>query len=117
MQRRTHLTRGSSRRVQIYPPLSLSFDEVYLAVSKQPGKRTPKLETTGDVVFEAETKLTRDGRRFISLPHNNRIYEDDWGYMANSMGRDGQRIGHYSVPLDKWARKATADQREEPTLG
>ena len=101
-------TKGGKRRVPINPPLSLSFDEVYQAISKQPGKRTPKLETTGrviGVIFEAEAKLTRDGRRFISLPHNNRIYEDDWGYMANSMGKDGQRIGQYSVPLDEWARK------------
>jgi len=56
-------------------------------------------------VFEAEAKLARDGRRFISLPHNNRIYQNDWGYMANSMGNDGQRIGQYSVPLDEWGGK------------
>jgi len=96
---------GGRQRVQINPPLSLSFDAVYLIISKQPSKRTPKLETTGGVIFEAEAKLTSDGRRFISLPHNNRIYEDDWGYMANSMGNDGQRIGQYAVPLDKWGRK------------
>ncbi len=42
---------------------------------------------------------------FISLPHNNRIYENDWGYRSNSMGKDGQRIGHYSIPIDDWASR------------
>ena len=46
--------------------------------------------------------VTRDGREFINLPHNNRIYEGDWGYTTNSMGKDGQRIGQYARPLDDW---------------
>jgi len=63
------------------------------------------LLTTGGVEFLAEAKTAGDGRRFISLPHNNRIYGSDWGNIANGMGKDGQRIGHYSVPLDDWARR------------
>jgi len=39
----------------------------------------------------------------VLKPHNNRIYENDWGYRSNSMGKDGQRIGHYSIPIDDWA--------------
>jgi hypothetical protein len=60
------------------------------------------LKTTGGVLFEAKALRTRDGRRFIALPHNNRIYEHDWGFVTNHMGRDGQRIGHYARPLDEW---------------
>lgn len=91
------------RRALIKPPLKLSFNDVYNAISKQPKSHTPELLTTGGVPFVAEAKYTHDGRRFISLPHNNRIYENDWGYRSNSMGKDGQRIGQYSVPIDDWA--------------
>ena len=90
-------------RSLIHPPLRMTFDYVYRSISQQPSSRTPELFTTGGVRFEAEAKCTRDGRRFISLPHSNRIYEDDWGYVSNSMGKDGQRIGHYSIPIDDWA--------------
>jgi hypothetical protein len=91
------------RRTLINPPLQCTFDFVYRLVKGQHNKMTPTLITTGGVPFEAEAKEARDGRRFISLPHNNRIYEHDWGYMCNSMGETGQRIGQYSVPLDEWA--------------
>jgi hypothetical protein len=87
----------------IDPPLTSTFTDVYDAIGSQPDKKTPRLITTGGIPFEAEARLARDGRRFISLPHNNRIYETDWGFMSNGMGKDGQRIGHYSVPLDNWA--------------
>ena len=60
------------------------------------------MTTTGGVNFVAEAKTTRDNRRFISLPHNNRIYEDDWGFRTNCMGKDGQGIGQCAVPLDNW---------------
>lgn len=93
------------RRAFIDPPLKMSFNEVYNAISKQQKSQTPELLTTGGVPFVAEAKCTQDGRRFISLPHNNRIYENDWGYRSNSMGKDGQRIGHYSKPIDDWANK------------
>ena len=86
----------------IDPQLQNTFDEVFKSIFCQFGKNTPKLITTGGVPFEAEAKLTKNGRRFISLPHNNRIYEHDWGYMSNKMGKDGQRIGQYSVPIDRW---------------
>lgn len=83
----------------------MDFDDVYKAIKMQPNSQTPELLTTGGVPFVAEAKLTQDYRRFISLPHNNRIYEDDWGSRSNSMGKEGQRIGHYSKPIDDWASK------------
>jgi len=92
------------KRTLIDPPLKSSFNEIYNAISSQQEKISPRLVSTGGVDFQAEAKDTKDGRRFISLPHNNRIYEGDWGYMSNSMGNDGQRIGQYSVPLDTWAK-------------
>jgi hypothetical protein len=90
-------------RTPINPKLSNTFVYVYQLISRLTGKRTPNLVTTGGVLFNAEARVTKDDRRFISLPHNNRIYDNDWGFMSNSMGKDGQRIGQYSVPLDAWA--------------
>lgn len=91
-------------RVPIRPPLQLSFDEVYRAISLQAAELTPELRTTGGVPFVASVSRARDGRRFISLPHSVRIYEQDWGYQNTSMGGGGQRIGHYARPLDQWAQ-------------
>jgi hypothetical protein len=91
-------------RHPVSPPLKSTFEGVYQTIAQQPNARTPELETTGGVRFVAEAKATTDGRRFVSLPHSNRIYEDDWGFTANSMGKDGQRIGQYAVPLDEWVR-------------
>lgn len=93
------------KRAVILPPLRLSFDDVFEAISKQPKSQTPELLTTGHVLFVAQAKRTRDDRRFISLPHSNRIYEDDWGYRSNGMGKDGQRIGQYAISIDEWAKK------------
>lgn len=93
------------QRRRIDPGLELSFDQVYQTLTRQSNGVTPQLETTGGVPFVAEAKVTRDGRRFISLPHNNRIYEGDWGFQTNGMGQDGQRIGHYSIPLDEWVAR------------
>lgn len=90
-------------RKTINPPLKLIFSQVYQAIIRH-GGQTPVLLTTGGVQFVAKAKQTRDGRVFISLPHNNRIYADDWGYRTNSMGKNGQWIAHYSVPLDEWAQ-------------
>ena len=86
------------------PPLKSTFGRVYRAIALQPNKRSPELVTTGGVRFVAEAKETTDRRRFVSLPHSNRIYEEDWGFTANRMGREGQRIGQYAVPLDEWVR-------------
>jgi hypothetical protein len=86
------------------PPLKSTFERTYEALGQQPNKRTPELVTTGGVRFVAEAKETTDSRRFVSLPHSNRIYEEDWGFTANSMGKDGQRIGQYAVPLDEWVQ-------------
>jgi hypothetical protein len=99
------------QRDLIKPQLKKSFDEIYKAIASQPSHRTPKLSTTGGVPFKAEAKVTRDGRSFISLPQSNRIYEGDWGHKTNSMGKDGQRIGQYSVPLDTWACSSTSFKR------
>ena len=88
-----------------FPPLELTFNQIYQFMAAQPGQCTPQLLTTGGVPFVAEARTAADGRQFISLPHSNRIYQPDWGYISNSMGKDGQRIGQYSVPLDEWARR------------
>lgn len=93
------------KRPLIYPPVKMSFEDVYKAITIHPNSQTPELLTTGGVPFVAEAKFTKDNRRFISLPHNNRIYEYDWGYRSNSMGKEGQRIGQYSKPIDDWASK------------
>lgn len=97
--------RRNAQRAPITPPLSLTFDVVYRFILEQPGAKSPELRTTGGVPFVAQAKRARTGRRFICLPHNNRIYEQDWGYMTNHMGKEGQRIGQYSVPLDEWASR------------
>ncbi len=93
------------KKRKIKPPLELSFDSVFRIISEQPHSETPELLTTGGIPFVARAKYTLDGRRFISLPHNNRIYESDWGYRSNSMGKDGQGIGHYAVPIDEWVKR------------
>lgn len=77
-----------------------SFDEIYNYISAQPSAILGNLHTTGGIEFECEAKVTRDNRRFISLPHGNRIYESDWGYYFNDMGKDGQRVGQYSIPIN-----------------
>jgi hypothetical protein len=90
-------------RPLISPPLNCSFRLVFGVIAAQPSGRTPQLETTGGTPFTADAKVTKDGRRYIALPHSNRIYEADWGYSKNGMGKDGQWIGYYSVPIDHWA--------------
>ena len=89
-------------RRQMSPPLKCSFAQVYAAVKAMTNRQVAGLVTTGGVQFDAGADVTRDGREFINLPHNNRIYQADWGFMTNSMGKDGQRIGHYARPLDEW---------------
>jgi hypothetical protein len=90
------------KRRLINPSLQNNFDSVFAKLSREPNSLSPQLATTGNVIFVAEAKTTRDGRPFISLPHNNRIYKGDWGYRTNSMGKDGQWIGQYAIPLDNW---------------
>jgi hypothetical protein len=80
--------------------------KIYDAIKQQPENTITGLNTTGKgIIFIDRASLTRDGRQFINLPHNNRIYEKDWGYTTNSMGKDGQRIGQYARPLDDWCDK------------
>jgi hypothetical protein len=93
------------KRAVILPPLKLSFDEVFEAISKQPKSQTPELLAAGHALFVAQAKRTRDGRRFIALPHSNRIYEDDWGFQTNGMEKDGHRIGPFASSIDNWAKR------------
>jgi hypothetical protein len=91
-------------RSQLDPPLLNAFKTAFKLISAQPSARTPKLATTGSkVVFVAETKHARDGRPFIALPHNNRIYGYDWEFATNSMGKEdkgGQQGGSVTI-LDR----------------
>ena len=85
------------------PPLRCTFEQVYEAIQSMPGHRVEGLATTGTGVgFGAEAKVAGDGRRHLSLPHSNRIYQGDWGFGTNSMGGGGQWIGQYARPLDEW---------------
>lgn len=89
--------------------IQTSFDEIYSFIKGQPSSLLGKLQTTGGIDFECEAKVTEDSRRFISLPHGNRIYEADWGYYFNDMGKDGQRVGQYSIPInDKYIKSGKA---------
>ncbi len=95
------------------PPPICTFDQIFDALVLEQNKQTT-LFTTGQpgVEFVAEAKwassVALDDKRFISLPHNNRIYACCWGNVQNHMGKDGQRIGQYARPLDKWV----ADTRQ-----
>ena len=93
------------KRAVILPPLKLSFDEVFEAISKQTNAQTPELLTHGHALFVAQAKRTRDDRRFIALPQGNRIYEEDWGFRNNGIGKEGQRVDNYAVSIDNWAKK------------
>jgi hypothetical protein len=85
------LRRCAKMRRSLDPPLVNAFDTVFELMITQPSARTPELETTvGQVPFSAEAKHARDGRPFIALPHNNRIYAHDWGFATNSMGSKRQ---------------------------
>jgi hypothetical protein len=93
-------------RKLIDPPLENDFKTVFEKLRKQSDRKSPELVTTGGTRFEASAETTLDERIFIQLPHSNRIYEGDWGYHTNSMGEDGQRIGHYSKALNDWVSQA-----------
>ena len=84
------------------PSLNCSYDQVYRKLLNMPNHLVENLITTGGTNFCAKALETRDGRQFIALPHNNRIYKEDWGFSTNHMGKEGQRIGHYARPLDEW---------------
>ena len=97
------------------PQPKLTFDDVYAALSRMPGRRF-NLITTGGVNFVAEAgvalRASVPDKRVIHLPHGNRIYACCWGNQSNHMGaREGQRIGQYTRPLDDWASGANADCR------
>jgi hypothetical protein len=97
-------------RKLIDPPLRNDFHNVWENLEREPGSNSPSLILMrSGKEFTAMAKVTQDGRKFIELPHNNRIYEGDWGYYNNSMGQDGQRIGHYSVPIDSWVSQVSSE--------
>jgi signal transduction histidine kinase len=89
---------------QIDPPLKCSFDQVYDVLLLLPEKKITGLFTTGDkhAEFQAEAKETDEVGKFILLSHGNRIYPCCWGNNVNHFEGGGQRIGHYSQPLDDW---------------
>lgn len=85
-------------------PLS-NFDEAFKAISSQPHERVTGLKTTGGVIFDAYAKTSPRVGKFILLPDNNRIYPCCWGNTNNHMGKEGQRIGQYTRPIDKWCQE------------
>ena len=101
-------------RPEMNLPPKCTFDQVFVALSLERNKQT-RLFTTGKhgehgVEFIAEAKwgsrVKLPDKRFISLPHDNRIYSCCWGNTLNHMGKDGkdgQRINQYARPLDEWA--------------
>lgn len=74
-----------------------TFFEIYGWIKNNGGIKG--LVTTGGTQFNINVGQTKDGRLFLSLPHSNRVYENDWGYRNNSMGKDGQRIGQYCLSI------------------
>jgi hypothetical protein len=81
--------------------IKTSFEQIFKFIMSKPDRTLSGLVTTGNVPFSCQAKKTRDNRAVITLPHNNRIYENDWGYYFNGMGKDGQRIGQYSIPINR----------------
>ncbi|HUW94770.1 MAG TPA: hypothetical protein VMW58_03215 [Anaerolineae bacterium] len=92
------------------PPPVCTFDQVFEEMLSQPDARVIDLVTTGGVVFGAQAKDSPRVGRFISLPHNNRIYPCCWGNTTNHMGNgeEGQRIGQYARPLAEWCQSQLA---------
>lgn len=74
-----------------------TFSEIYNWIDSQEG--LDGLKTTRGVAFNVIAKTAKDGRRFLSLPHGNRVYEGDWGSQCNSMNSGGQWIGQYCLPI------------------
>ncbi len=86
------------------PPPKCSFEQVFEKILNQSKNEIGGITTTGGVKFSAKAKYTQKGEPYISLPHNNRIYSCCWGNTNNHMGKEGQRIGQYSKPLDEWCQ-------------
>jgi hypothetical protein len=96
---------GNRRLMQPQPVCN--YGQVFRAIWSRPQKKVTGLMTTGGVNFEAEAKQSRRVGSFIALPHDNRIYPCCWGNTTNHMGKgkEGQRIGQYTRPLDEWCRE------------
>jgi hypothetical protein len=54
------------------------FDKIWNFINDQPTATLTGLQTTGGKGFSCQAKITRDQRKYISLPHSNRVYESDW---------------------------------------
>ncbi|MFT7562176.1 MAG: hypothetical protein ACI93R_004111 [Flavobacteriales bacterium] len=89
--------KGSSNCRERIDEIDSPFNDVFDWVDSTGGLNN--LVSAGGVEFYVSAEMTGDGRRFLSLPHSNRVYEGDWGFRNNSMGKDGQRIGQYCLPL------------------
>lgn len=91
-----------SDRPKMKPQPINDFQTVYDKLWNCPNNQISGLITTGGGDFTARAKVTQDGRKFIELPYNNRIYDCCWGNTTNHMSSGGQRIGQYARPLDEW---------------
>lgn len=92
-----HENRPLMKRQPVY-----TFDQVFDFLSSQPQKTVTGLITSGGVSFSAQAKISPKVGKYISLPHNNRIYYCCWGNTNNHMGKEGQRISQYTRAIDEW---------------
>ena len=78
-------------RPRMEPPPKCTFDQVFDTLNLEPNRKTT-LHTTGKpgVDFVAEATFTKQGQRYISVPHGNRIYPCCWGNTLNHMGAAGK---------------------------
>ena len=96
--------RPHNNRLIMNPLPISSFEQVFNAILNMQNSTVTELITTGGVTFSAQAKTSSRVGKFIQLPHHNRIYPCCWGNATNHMGKDGQRIGHYTRALDDWFR-------------
>ena len=89
-------------RKLIKPALICTFEQVYECLLSYPDRKVTNLQTSRGNIFIAMASESSEVGKFIQLPHNNRIYPCCWGNQTNHMGKDGQRIGQYSISLDQW---------------
>lgn len=95
-------------RKRIKPALTCTFDQVYECLLNSPDKKVTNLLTSRGNLFVAVAAESSVVGKFIQLPYNNRIYPCCWGNQTNHMGKEGQRIGQYSTPIDQWCKGTIA---------
>ncbi len=93
-----------SDRKLIKQALNCTFDQVYECLLNSQDKMVTNLKTSRENTFFAIAAESSEVGKFIQLPQKNRIYPCCWGNQTNHMGKDGQRIGQYSIPLDQWCK-------------